>query len=262
MDTKYVSSYTPAAEVAIKTEDPYKALPRTRADRPFDVLIQTNGLRNDADAPDVSKAVRLMRHVQSYGENGTRESLDPEHATLLQQVLLVDNKIHHFSFPINAVPGVERTKIRGEERFSVYSLDDYQAPSSQLSVMFVQIWPVAHGSITGIKPGDELRFRTPRLKIDLFDLYPDSRTYAQIYSGPPVLGTEGIVISGSLLSYFESVPQNKTLLLDNLDKLIDKDGPWTIEVLTATPFGIDRLAHVSFTVNRTIEARGSFNTFK
>lgn len=260
VDTKYVSSYTPVAEVVIVTEDPYKTHPRTRADRPFDVLIHTHGLSDAPEATDASKAVRLIRHVQSYGENGTRESIDRDQATLLQQVFLVDNQIHHFSFPINAVPGEDRTKIRGEERFSVYSLDDYQAPSSQLSAMFVQIWPVANSTITGIEPGESLRFSTPQITIELQDLYPDSRTYAQIYHGPPSLGTEGTVISGSLLSYYESVPQNKTLVLDHWDKRIDKDGQWTLEVLTSTPFGIDRLAHVSFTINRSIQVQGTITT--
>ena len=260
VDTKYVSSYTPVAEVVIVTEDPYEAHPRTRADRPFDVLIQTNGLSDDPDAQDSAKAVRLMRHVQSYGENGTRESIDQTQATLLQQVLLVDNQVHHFSFPITAIPGEDRTKIRGEEHFSVYSLDDYQAPSSQLSAMFVQVWPVAHGTITGIEPDEALRFNTPEITIDLHDLYPDSRTYVQIYRGPPSLGTEGTVISGSLLSIYESVPQNKTLVLDQWDKRIDQDGQWTIEVLTSTPFGIDRLAHVSFTIDRAIRVQGTITT--
>lgn len=262
LDTKYVRSYTPAAEVVIVTEDPYEAHPRTRAERPFDVLIRTNGLRDDEEASDAAKAVRLMRHVQSYGEAGTRESINRDQATLLQQVFLVDNQVHHFSFPINAVPGADRAKVRGEERFSVYSLEDYQAPSSQLAAMFVQIWPVAHGSITGIAPGESLRFSTPQITLEFRDLYPHSRSYAQIYHGPPTLGTVGTVLSGSLLSYYEAVPQNKTLVLSDWDKMIDRDGQWTIELLTSTPFGIDRLAHVSFMVNRSIEVQATLTTIE
>lgn len=38
------------------------------------------------------------------------------------------------------------------------------------------------------------------------------------------------------------------------------DGVWTMELLTSTPFGIDRLAHVTFTVDRTISVNGSVTT--
>ena len=260
LDEKYVSTYTPVAEVVIVSEDPYEALPRTRADRPFDVLIQTDGLRNDEDAPEAAKAVRLMRHVQTYGEGGTGDNIDRSQATLLQQVYLVDNAVHHFSFPINSVPGADRTKVRGEERFSVYTLDDYQAPSSQIASMFMQVWPVANGSITGLEAGTTLRFNTPQITIEMQDLYPDSRTYVQLYPGAPSLGTKGTTVPGSALVVYDSIPHDRTLVLDKWDTMIDKDGQWTMEVLTATPFGIDRLDYVSFTVNRSIEVQGSVTT--
>ncbi|MFU8894399.1 MAG: hypothetical protein ACNA8L_12315 [Luteolibacter sp.] len=264
LDSKYVSTYTPVAEVVIVSEDPYKVIPRTRADRPFDVLIETNGLRSEADAPEASKSVRLRRHVQSYGIDGTGEGIDrsPEtgQASLLQEVFLTDNQIHHFSFPVTAVPGEDRTKVRGEERFSVFTIADYQAPSSQIASMFVQVWPVANASISGMSDGESLRFSTPQLTFTYEDLYPDSRTYAQLYPGAPALGTEGKVIPGSAIVIYDSVPHDRTLVLDRWDTMIDQDGQWTLELLTATPFGIDRLAYVTFNINRSIEVQGSVTT--
>jgi hypothetical protein len=48
----------------------------------------------------------------------------------------------------------------------------------------------------------------------------------------------------------------------NYDDTFDSDGRWTMEILTVTPFGVDRLAHVSFTLDRTIQLNGSFNTIE
>jgi hypothetical protein len=264
LDTRYVGTYVPVADVNILTEDPYiyTGIPRTRADRPFIVDITTNGLRSEADAPEASKSVKLLRHVQSYGIGGTGENIDRNQAILLSQVTLVNNAIHRLSYAVNSVPGADRTKVRGEERYSVFSQPDYQAPSSQLASMYIQIWPVADGTVTGISQNQLIRFKLPQITLTLNDLYPDSRTYAQAYKGDPQLGMEGTVVPGSLLVVYESVPQNRVLVIDDWDAVIDTDGRWTIELLTATPFGIDRLGHVSFNVDRTIEMNGTFTTIE
>jgi hypothetical protein len=61
---------------------------------------------------------------------------------------------------------------------------------------------------------------------------------------------------------YESVPQNRVLDVRDWDGVITSDGRWTLELLTATPFGIDRLAYISFDVDRTIEMNGSFTTIE
>lgn len=266
LDQKYVSTYTPVAEVRLATEDPYAVVPRTRADRPFNVTVTPYGLlpADTPDAADASKMVTLTRHVQSYGVDGTGENLDRTQATLLNQVTLNENKTHWFQYSINSIPGADRSKIRGEERFSVFTLEhrdgEYLVPPAQLATVTMQVWPVAEGSISGLNNGDVLRFDTPLITLDYKDLYPDSRTYAQLYPGAPALGTEGRVISGSAIPIYESVPQNRTLVLDRWDTFIDQDGQWTMELLTETPFGIDRLAYVTFSINRSIEVQGSVTT--
>lgn len=264
LDTRYVGTYVPMANVVILTEDPntYNAVPRTRADRPFIVDVTTSGLRTEDSAPPASKSVKLLRHVQSYGAGGTGQGIDRNQATLIHQVMLTNNATHRLSYAINSVPGADRSKVRGEERFSVFSLADYQAPESQLSSKFVQIWPVADGSIAGITSGQLIRFKLPALTITLNDLYPDSRTYAQVYKGNPQSGVTGTTVPGSGLIVYEAVPQNRVLNLDNWDAAITDDGVWTLELLTATPFGIDRLSYVTFTVDRTLDINGSVTTIE
>ncbi len=262
LDTKYVGTYVPVADVIIRTEDPYTytAIPRTRADRPFVVDVQVTGLLSGATDPEPSKSVKLLRHVQSYGAGGTGEGINRDQATMLSQVSLVNNAIHRLTYTVTSIPGADRAKVRGEERFSVFSLEDYQAPSSQLSSMFVQIWPVADGTISGISDGQMIRFNTPSITLTMRDLYPDSRTYAQIYPGPEVLGTTGTVVPGSGLIYYDAVPHDRTLVIDDWADAITDSGQYTMELLTATPFGIDRLAYVTFNINRTINVNGTVTT--
>jgi hypothetical protein len=263
LDSKYVGTYIPMADVIIRTEDPYTytAIPRTRADRPFVVDVNVSGLLSGETDPEPSKQVKLLRHVQSYG-TGYGQNVNRNQATLLNQVMLVNNAVHRLSYQVTSVPGADRSKVRGEERFSVFSLADYQAPESQLSSMFVQIWPVADGSIAGIAPNEMIRYKLPQITLTLNDLYPDSRTYAQVYKGNAQSGVTGTVVPGSALVVYDSVPQNRVLVIDEWDTAIDEDGRWTLELLTATPFGIDRLAHVSFDVDRTIKIQGSFTTIE
>jgi hypothetical protein len=264
LDTKYVGTYVPMADVIIRTEDPYTytAIPRTRADRPFIVDITVNGLLSGETDPEASKSVKLLRHVQSYGVGGTGEGIDRNQAILLHQVSLVNNAIHRLSYTVTSIPGADRSKVRGEERFSVFSLEDYMAPESQLSSMFVQIWPVADGTISGLAQNQMIRFQLPQVTLTLNDLYPDSRTYAQVYKGELQDGVTGIVVPGSGPILYQSFPENRVVVLDDWDSVITEDGRWTMELLTVTPFGIDRLAYVSFDVDRTIEMNGTFTTIE
>jgi hypothetical protein len=264
LDSKYVGTYVPIANVNIRTEDPYlyTGVPRTRADRPFVVDIDVSGLRSGITDPEPSKSVKLLRHVQSYGLGGNGTGLDRTQATLLSQVSLVNNATHRLTYTVTSIPGADRSKVAGEERFSVYSLADYQAPELQLSSMYVQIWPVADGSISGLAQNQMIRFKMPSVTLTLNDLYPDSRTYAQVYKGAPQLGTVGTVIGGSSLIVYGAVPQSRVLVLEDWDAVIDTDGQWTMELLTSTPFGVDRLAYVTFDVDRTIEMNGTFTTIE
>lgn len=264
LDTRYVSTYAPVAEVAITSEDPYAVVPRTRADRPFQVKVTVNGLLNQPSAPDASKAVKFLRHAQSYGPGGVGENLDRSQATLINQSFITQNGPQVFSYTINSVPGGDRAKVRGEERFSIYSLADAasSAPESQIASRYIQIWPVADGSISGIVPNQKVRIQMPQLTFTVNDIYPGGMVYAQAYPGAAKLGTEGTLIPGTSYGPIGDVPENKVMVLDRYDTVLDKDGLWTIELLTITPFGVDRLAHVSFEIDREITVNGNITTIE
>ena len=201
-----------------------------------------------AGDPDSSKSVSLYRHVQSYGPTGEGNGLDRAQATLLSQTPVTSNGALVLSHPVTSVPGADRSKVRGEERFSVFSLEGYDAPSLQIVSRTIQIWPVADGDIAGITQGQTVGEAAPPLTFTLHDLYPSSRTYVQVYKGNPQSGVAGAIVPGSNLVINTNVPSNRTLTLANYDSIFDADGLWTMELLTETPFGIDRLDVVSFTV--------------
>jgi hypothetical protein len=260
LETRYVGAYVPVADIVIRSEDPYDVIPRTRADRPFYVDLMVNGLLSGPEDPEASKKIKFLRHVQSYGINGTGFGIDRDQAALLSQTYIESNGDSLMTFEINAVPGGDRAKVRGEERFSAFSLEDYQAPESQLGSKFIQIWPVADGAISGISANQFIRFRMPLVTIALNDLYPDSHTYAQVYTGAPQLGKVGKIVPGSSIVINDAVPQSRVLTLSEYDEVFDEEGQWTMEIVTKTPFGLDRLAYVTFSLDRTMRMNGSVNT--
>ena len=271
LSSSYVGTYIPVATLGIRSEDTTSSIPRTRADRPFHVDIAIDGLLNGLTDPVPSKSVKFLRHIQSYGVGGNGVGIDRTQATLMTQSSISTNGPQVLTFDITSVPGADRLKIRGEERFSLYSLEDYQAPESQLASQFIQIWPVADGSISGIANGEKLRFQVPQVTLVYTDLYPTSFTYAQVYKGMPQLGTTGTKVEGSQRIVNEPVPIDKTLVVssEDLGAALAEDGIWTLELVTVTPFGTERLRDTAgnvcavwFEIDRTMKMNGTFTTIE
>ncbi|MFK7852376.1 MAG: hypothetical protein AB8D78_15480 [Akkermansiaceae bacterium] len=263
LDTRYVGAYVPQAEVTIRTEDVNSLVPRTRADRPFFVDVKIEGLRSGVDDPVSSKSVTFYHHVQSYGENGDGTNIDREQAILNTQSTISENGTEILTFALSAVPGANRAKVRGEERFSIFSLPDYQAPASQLATQFIQVWPVADGTLSGIADGQAIGFSPPTVTIAVNDIYPKARIYAQVYKGSKRDdGFMGTIVPGSAVVVNESVPQDRLLTVSDWDSIITENGTWTMELLTSTVFGIDRLDHVTFEVDRTMTINGTVTTIE
>lgn len=260
LDTRYVGAYVPLAEIVIRTEDVNSATVRTRADRPFWVDYTVSGLypASDATAPASAKSVKFYHHTQSYGlTDGTNNN--PTQATLSSQVYITANETVTLpEFTLTTISGADRSKVRGEERISIFTLTDYQAPETQLASKTVQIWPVADGTISGITDGETIEFSTPTLTLAINDIYPDARVYAQVYKGVKRDdGFVGAVVPGSGKGYNFAVPQSDLLTISDWDSVITENGTWTMELLTFTPFGTDRLDWVTFNVDRTITVRAS-----
>jgi hypothetical protein len=52
------------------------------------------------------------------------------------------------------------------------------------------------------------------------------------------------------------------LTLKNYESIFDSDGRWTMEIVTKTPFGTDRLAYVSFDIDRTMKLNTNMSTIE
>lgn len=260
LDTTYVNSYIPVAEVNISTEDPYEIIPRTRVDRPFTVEITLNGLVSDPDAPEAAQMVKLLRHVQAYQGKGTGKNVNRGNATLISEGSLSENGDHSLEYPLTSIPGGDREKVRGEERFSVFSLTDENAPESILDSDTVQIWPMAGFNVEGISPNQLVEGPSPHLTVELSDLYPDSWTYLQVYQGSPSLGTDGVLVPGSSVLVDGTIPHDESLTVKDLDSVVRKDGSWTLELVTVTPFGAERLWHTTFQVKRSVRVNSAITT--
>ena len=300
LQNTYVGTFVPVAKVVIDTEDPWgkventetftnvtyanpnfaatKQLPenvpamvrRTRADRPFKVYVTTEGLRNGAGDPVASKSVDFFRHLQSYGTNGTGEGINRSQAILATpaQPQIATNGVQNpLVVALTAIPGADRTKIRGEETFSVFSLYDNQIssqpiPANKLASQYVQIWPMSDGSLSGITMNQAIRFAMPKVTFHYNDTYPGSQTFAQVYKGEKRDNVEGMIVPGSHRNNTAQIPETYLETTgDDFDRLFD-DGRWTMEILTISPFDTIRLDYVSFNVDRTIEVNGSFTTIE
>lgn len=284
LDSCLVGTSVPRAELVIDTEDPFGKnltavgpvpvnipgkLRRTRADRQFTVYLTISNMLSGATDPLATKSVDYLRHVQSYG-TGVGQGLDRTQATRLTQVPITTNGSQVRPILGTQIPGSPLTKLRGEERFSVFTIADPtpgSLPPAQLASQYIQIWPVTDGRITGIATGDTVRFSMPPITITYNDIYPDAEVYAQVYKGERVAGKVGSRIEGGGKTNTGSSPTREVLTPTKLDPLFTSDGRWTIELITVSPFGTEYLktptdapAFVTFTVDRTIEVNSTVTT--
>ena len=154
-------------------------------------------------------------------------------------------------------------KERGEEIFRAYALPDADLDWLQIASGRIQVWPIADVEILGMDENQKITRSLPNITVNLKDLYPDSTTSVQIYKGTPALGQDGDQIQGAKVSFNSIVPQDAQILVRNWDRYAEDDGVYTIEVITLTPFDgrtPERLAWLTFEVDRTISMKGSATT--
>lgn len=280
-----VGEWLPAVKLEVRSKDITSDIPRTRADEPFELLVTVAELQDGPADPEASKKVNLLRHVVSYGPTGDGIGLDRQDpAKGAEEFAIADSPITKntpnatdptlapktITFPVTMIPGGDRRKVRGEERFTAMSLPvhevspegiKYDVDAKSLASQYIQVWPVADGKISGITSDTVVRFKAPKVTLTLNDLYPSSTTYAQVYKGEAVLGTVGKALEGGV-TLSGSLPQNKVLTVSDYLDYLDENGRWTMEIITDTPFGPTRLDYVTFNVDQNIKLNGSFTTIE
>jgi len=262
LDQKLVGTYLPDAAIRITTSDPYPLAHRTRADQPFTVEVDMNGLLSDPDAPEAAK-MAIFEHHLATPDSLSGEITPPDltaAGTPHQSTVFTENGTFVYEFAATNLAADDPTKARGEEHFVVHALADGSLPQSQLASGHVEVWPVASGAIRGLEEGQEIRFRTPAIELHLDDLYPSSTTYLQIYQGAPALGTVGTAVEGSVLVLDQDSSEDRVIRLSRWLDDISDSGTYTIELIHMTPFGNERLAWRSFQVERSLRINAQIAT--
>lgn len=263
IDEITVGAHLPDATLRLRSEDPYHP-PRTRADQPFAMELAVRKLADPGDPLGGIGKVRLDRDFKLYHPtlhvpypNGVGQGSYDESIQFSKNGDFADPAVYQI------LPVERPTKACGEETFTARVSLGEAGPEATIASSTIQIWPVCEASVEGIEPGRRYAGVPPQARVVCRDLYPDSVTYAQIYKGPPALGTSGRIIGSSVVSFNTYAPQDAVVPLIMSENDIPEDGIYTIEVLTVTPFHKrrpERVTHVSFEIDRTLKVRASMFT--
>ncbi|NNC89081.1 MAG: hypothetical protein HKN82_11535 [Akkermansiaceae bacterium] len=284
LDTKYVSSFAPDSAIQIITGDPYRFHARTRADQPFTVIINVSGLvtipatntpPGDPAIPNSARQVMLEHEVYNYpGDQHSLSGITNPAGTRTSGMYGNNELPLQLNFAATNLSGPDLTKVKGEEIWTVHSTDEWTREGRKkggfrlkfsgegiLASKKLQVWPVADATISGID--SSVRYsEVPNVTVDLNDLYPSSSTQVRIFLGSPGMANpDYIKIRDGFVPINDSIPQNRTLFLNNINDYFTEEGAYTMEVIHTTPFGTELLTHLyPIKVDRTVEFRGGLYT--
>ncbi|GAA5481428.1 hypothetical protein Hsar01_00637 [Haloferula sargassicola] len=262
LDEITVGTHLPTASVTLGSEDPCPT-PRTRADRPYRMQLSIRNLAAPGDPRGGIMRLTLERDFKFYHPDlhvpypdGSGQGSYDQAWEFTRNGDFEDPTIYQ------ALPAARPTKACGEETFAacVQLGEDREAVITSSKI---QVWPVCDGIIEGIDPTHPYHAIPSEVRAVCHDLYPDSQTYVQIYPGSEILGTVGRVVASSVISYNTYAPQDAVLPIEIDPADVESDGRYTLELLTVTPFDgrrPERVAHITFDLDRTIEVRGTLST--
>ena len=279
LDSKLIRAYSPEITVTLSSEDPYvrgdptstNYVRRTRADRPFSLVYKVKGLI-PGSTNDAERSMYFGSHIRPFDLESYSAPADLAPTVLAEAEIL--NGEQNLSPLYHELPCASLILGCGEHIYTFIRHAADGVPDTILAQPKIEVWPVAKGVIENITSGQVFIDRIPSIVVRLQHLYPDSRTYVQIYSGSAVLGREGTLINGTerkFGSFYNTdvegeptnVPQTLSFGMDDLSNYAACDGTYTLEVVTETPFfnrAPERLAYVTFEVDRTISSRGQLST--
>lgn len=279
LDSSLIRAYAPAVTVQLVSEDDYARgdpsssnyVRRTRADRPFSLTFTVSGLVPGSEV-DAQKWMYFGVHGRSYDTETYSAAPGAEYSIITEANVLNGTQV--FSPLYHELAGGLMTQGCGEQLYTFIRYAADGVPDTILARPKIEIWPVATAAIENVTAGQVFIDRIPSIIVRLDHLYPDSRTYVQIYSGTQVLGKQGTLVNGTerrFGRYYNpeleeeptNVPQTLSISMEDLSNYASTDGIYTLEVITETPYfnrAPERLLHVTFEVDRTISSRGQLTT--
>ncbi len=278
LDTKLIRAYTPLATLDLVSEDSYvrgdpasgNYVRRTRADRPFSLNIHVAGL--------VPGSANTAERAVYFSCKGSNYDLTTYSGLGQPAYLLSESDLENGDLTIgplyHELTTATLTGGCGEQSYTFVRYAADGVPDTILAQPKIEIWPVATAAVANITVNQLFIDRIPAIVLTLLHLYPDSRTYAQVYRGTAVLGTTGTVVEASERRYGRhynpdqaeeptNVPQDVSISIEDLSKYAAADGTYTLEVITETPFfgrAPERLLNITFNVDRVISSRGQLST--
>ncbi len=267
LDEEFVSAYSPSAKIVIETGDPYPHIARTRVDQPFEVRIDINGLTHENGAPVEAGHVLLTHSMARYPQGrhsfaGQGGGASQDQSEVIDAGTVSSNGLILLEYAHTNLTGPDLTKVEGEEVWTVSAVTgggtDPLEEADVLEISKLQVWPIAEAAFTGVDPAEKYS-EVPPIRVRLMDLYPDSTTWVRVYAGPPAGDPEGArEISNSYVVIEDSIPQDRTVTLEEIESLFETSGSYTLEVLHRTPFGTDILTQFfPLQIDFSIRVRGT-----
>lgn len=285
-----IDPFQPRGTITITTGDPFNdptdaryrdaiGPRRTRADMQegFTVSSEITGLTNDQTKPRCFRVLTGTQTLQSYGPPKVQAAGYPDPPIPGPVVEFTRNE----TYPLRYQTSLPRLTARpfsqcGEETFTVTSLLDTQLsdqiiPVRTLDQKTVQIWPQSWGAHTPyVGEGQVFRDLIPPITFTGNDLYPLSDNYLEYYQGEPSearvptairidggrTNTDAWSVSGMLFT----TPSTPAY---NLNTLLNRDGVWTVQLVTTTPQSFGdwrRLKHTRIVVDRRIRVNTTLTT--
>ncbi len=226
---KLVGPFLPTARITVKTLDFESGEPRTRVDQPFTVDIHMAGLLTEEGFPRSVSSVLLERQLAASGSTAShsdRAWLQANGSTVLR-------------FPSSALTAEDPTTASGTETFLVHALAGERGTQGPIASTKVRVLPVASGEIRGLRAGELVNRRAPKIELALKDLYPKSDTRLILYQGREIHGNPGITVKSLVID--RKNPLSATVRVEDFTALMPANGTYTLALVSNTVYGRELL---------------------
>lgn len=255
LDEDTVASYLADGTVSIigPADDPFNTsknpnvAPRTKYGEGYTVVFETTGLENPAEVQEDGTrwpfaATNLK--VQLTVEDNNDSSKDKFFETELDK-----NGTDTLPTSVNS----DDSTTFGRETYRIFLRPDADNPKeSELDSASIVVFPRESGSVSGITAGETYEV-VPEINVDVQNMYPDGRVFLRV-TGP---GLEEPLRHGFRRNT-EGIPKSHQFELKDLDRLLEDDGRYFIDLRYADHFGRRSLigGRMPFTLQRVIRVRG------
>ncbi|WP_234041950.1 hypothetical protein [Persicirhabdus sediminis] len=267
LDTKLVGPAVPKADIAITTVDPYVGdFRRTREDKGFSYQVTMSGMVVDGSSEEGNHIRPDVVHlIHDFIDWGNSHTVDTNHKTrelkgngstaTYNEGQLISSGYGEEKVYVRAVlddgDGEYSNPWIGEEfpEFLVYKRET------------VRVFPYPYVAFIGITNGETFTYDIPQCQVTVRNAYPDSRVLMKAYMPSQQSTTEKILDQRTNGNYGSTI--NYTLFSPTeMNKAIDRNGTWTIEVIDYSPISPEGelRSKVTFNVDRRISVNADLHT--